>query len=336
MASGSRGNRRRLTWAAMAGGWSFQGANAEYTQPEDPSQPVGVALSSTRIRNGRMSARIRLENPADNAGRLLLGYSAATHGYYSAGLGGYNRAYVIDEYVPGRRWQAVAVGGSAAQLEGSVAYDVDVSIRGQRLRLEVDGIEVMDHQLPHPLEGDQAGLFGWGTRPVSFEDVQWFEDRPRAFVVMQFTEPFNSLYAEVICPVCREMQLCPFRADDVFRPGLILQDITSALVESAVVIADITPPNPNVFYELGYAHARSTPTVLLARRDSQLPFDVRGYRVIFYDDSIGGKSRVENDLRRHLLSIFGARPNGERAVASSVDDGDHTERLGDGGSVAQE
>ena len=74
-------NRERLTWAAMAGGWSFQGANAEYTRPRDPAQPVGVALSSRRIRNGRMSARIRLANPADNAGRLLLGYNAATRGY---------------------------------------------------------------------------------------------------------------------------------------------------------------------------------------------------------------------------------------------------------------
>ena len=84
---------------------------------------------------------------------------------------------------------------------------------------------------------------------------------------MEFTEPFDSLYAEVIRPVCEDLELEPYRADDVFRPGLILQDIISGLVESDVIIAEITPTNANVFYELGYAHARNTPTVLLARRN---------------------------------------------------------------------
>ena len=42
---------------------------------------------------------------------------------------------------------------------------------------------------------------------------------------MQFTEPFDSLYAEVIGPVCEELQFHAYRADEVFRPGPILQDI---------------------------------------------------------------------------------------------------------------
>ncbi len=90
-----------------------------------------------------------------------------------------------------------------------------------------------------------------------------------------------------------------------FVPGLILQDIITGLVESDVIIAEITPTNANVFYELGYAHARNTPTVLLARRNGTLPFDISGHRVIFYDDSIRGKPEVEAALRRHLSSILG-------------------------------
>ena len=121
---------------------------------------------------------------------------------------------------------------------------------------------------------------------------------------MEFTEPFDSLYGEVIRPVCEDLELDPYRADDVFRPGLILQDIISGLVESDVIIAEITPTNANVFYELGYAHARNTPTVLLARRNGTLPFDISGHRVIFYDDSIRGKPEVETALKRHLRSIL--------------------------------
>ncbi|MCY4482640.1 MAG: hypothetical protein OXC12_07180 [Spirochaetaceae bacterium] len=94
------------------------------------------------------------------------------------------------------------------------------------------------------------------------------------------------------------------RADDVFRPGIILQDIINSLLDADLVIAEVTPPNPNVFYELGYAHALAKPTVLLARRGGELPFDISGYRVIFYDDSIGGKPQVETTLDMHLANIM--------------------------------
>ena len=303
-------NGSRLTWAALSGTWSFQESGAEYARPDDAPRPVGVALSSRRLRNGRMSARVQLRDPGEGAGRLLLGYNPVTGGYYSAGLGGYGRAYVIDEHVPGRGWQPVAQEGRASQLGASTGYDVQVDVRGQRLRLGVDGIDVLDRHLPHPIEGCQAGLFAWGTGPVTFRQVAWSDaGRPRAFVVMQFTEPFDSLYAEVIRPVCERMGLHAYRADEVFRPGLILQDVISGLVESDVIIAEITPTNANVFYELGYAHACNTPTVLLARRNGTLPFDVSGHRVIFYDDSIRGKPEVETALRRHLTGILGEPPD---------------------------
>lgn len=43
--------------------------------------------------------------------------------------------------------------------------------------------------------------------------------------------------------------------------------------------------------------------MLLARRGGTLPFDVSGYRVIFYDDTIGGKKEVEDSLDKHLANI---------------------------------
>ena len=46
--------------------------------------------------------------------------------------------------------------------------------------------------------------------------------------------------------------------------------------------------------------ARETPTILLARRGEELPFDISGYRVVFYDDAIDGKAKVEDVLRMHL------------------------------------
>jgi nucleoside 2-deoxyribosyltransferase len=85
---------------------------------------------------------------------------------------------------------------------------------------------------------------------------------------------------------------------------MIVDDIIRSLRDSSVVIADITPDNPNVYYEVGYAHALGTPTILLSDRTrSRLPFDVSGLRTIFYNNTIAGKRDVEEALTRHLTTL---------------------------------
>ena len=83
-----------------------------------------------------------------------------------------------------------------------------------------------------------------------------------------------------------------------------MDDIVRGIVEAKVVIAEITEPNQNVFYELGYAHALKKPTILLADRSKDLPFDISGYRCLFYDNTIGGKSKVQEELFKHLRAIM--------------------------------
>jgi nucleoside 2-deoxyribosyltransferase len=122
---------------------------------------------------------------------------------------------------------------------------------------------------------------------------------------MQFGPPFDTLYTEVIRPTADDLELNVIRIDEIAGPGIIFEDIKRQIAEAKIVIADITAPNQNVFYELGYAHALNKPTILLAQRGKQLPFDIHSYRVIFYDDSIGGKPELERNLQKHLEAILG-------------------------------
>ena len=55
------------------------------------------------------------------------------------------------------------------------------------------------------------------------------------------------------------------RADEELNPGSISNDIFTKLMHSKYVIADITYPNPNVFYELGIRHAISPEQFLLEK-----------------------------------------------------------------------
>ena len=142
-----------------------------------------------------------------------------------------------------------------------------------------------------------------GRNDIRIRNYQVSRERAKAFVVMQFTLPYNELYSDVIIPVCDDLGLIAVRADETYGPGLIIADIAREIIEAKVIIADITPANPNVYYEVGYAHALNKPTILITEKPTQLPFDVSPFRVLFYENTIGGKSKVEAGLRKHLEAI---------------------------------
>lgn len=141
--------------------------------------------------------------------------------------------------------------------------------------------------------------------PVVISNFETTYERPKVFIISQFGEDYDTLYNEVIQPICDRLQYIPIRADEILSPSVILSDIIISIVNSAVIIADITPDNPNVFYEVGYAHALNKPTILLCEKSQRerLPFDVSGFRTIFYDNSIGGKRQVEEKLERFLQNV---------------------------------
>lgn len=273
-------------------------------QENDPS-PHGVALVDIKLRSGRIEVKVRFSEKFEGSvGGILFGYDSESREYYYTGLGGYGFAYDISEFKPNRGWRALEAAGSVQNLELERDYLVEVRVQGQKATLIVDGIKVLGHNLPRPFPGDQIGLYGWGPGPVEFRSFGVDTKRPKIFVVMQFGEQYDSLYTEVIKPISSEMGLESYRADDVYKPGIILQDIIKGIVEAEIIVAEITPPNPNVFYELGYAHAIDKNAILLAERGNKLPFDIQGYRCIFYDNTIRGKRDVEEHLRKHLVNIL--------------------------------
>lgn len=293
-------------WAPLAGKWKFDGSTATYLGPEDPNSPFphGLALSSIRLRSGSISTRVSFDETEMSSGRIVFGYNSSTGAYFSAGLGGYGFAYILDEYLQTRGWKGLRSQGSKLNLDPQSIYDLEVQVQGQSVNLTVNNVKVLEQNLPYPLTGNQIGIFAWGPGKVKFENAASLGAKPRAFVVMQFGEPYDSLYSEVIKPLAESMELDAYRADDVYKPGIILQDIIRGILEAEVVIAEITPANANVFYELGFAHALEKPTILLAERGGELPFDIRSYRCIFYDNTIRGKTDVETNLKKHLRNIL--------------------------------
>jgi hypothetical protein len=178
-----------------------------------------------------------------------------------------------------------------------------VRLVGSRVTASIDGVDMVVTNLPVTLPLGQTGLWCTGSGDILVADFRVEPERPKVFVVMQFSEPYNQLYQEVIKPVCEEFALEVIRADEVYGPGLIISDIEQNILQATIIIADVTPVNANVYYELGYAHALHKQTILIAARDTRLPFDISPFRTLFYDNTIAGKARVEQGLRRHLKAI---------------------------------
>ena len=150
----------------------------------------------------------------------------------------------------------------------------------------------------------QLAFYFSGDSEVSVSDIKIVKYSPKAFIVMQYTEEYNELFSEVIKPVCEEHSLEAIRADDLYTQSQVIQDIVFSIRESAIIIADITPDNPNVYYEVGFSHGINKPTILLCDiTREKLPFDLSGFRTIFYKNKIAGKSKIEETLRKHLNAI---------------------------------
>jgi hypothetical protein len=132
----------------------------------------------------------------------------------------------------------------------------------------------------------------FGTKPVP--------DDPKR------TYDFEKVYRVLIQRAVREAGMIPVRADERVSSALIHTDMFRDLRDRSVVLADLSLDNPNVFYELGVRHVMSSRgTVLMCRKGSSLPFDVKLSRVIFYDfDGISlDWEEVENTVKRLVLAL---------------------------------
>ena len=106
---------------------------------------------------------------------------------------------------------------------------------------------------------------------------------------------YDDLIKEAILKARPSLEV--FRADDVSLPGTITTDIITRLMHSTYVVADVTFPNPNVFYELGLRHACRCGTVIIKdKAGPRVPFDIAHLRYIEYENTTAGLKALATQL----------------------------------------
>ena len=108
--------------------------------------------------------------------------------------------------------------------------------------------------------------------------------RTRSLVIA----PFDAAGARVLDAVRSALEhigVEVFRLDNIAAGALWANAITDAVRSSDFLVVDVTRQNPNVFYELGFAHALRKPTILLVSSEATgaLPSDLAGFQYIVYE-----------------------------------------------------
>ncbi|WP_339541258.1 hypothetical protein [Pseudomonas sp. RA_5y_Pfl1_P24] len=119
------------------------------------------------------------------------------------------------------------------------------------------------------------------------------EAQKTCFVIMPIAdmdgyEPghFTRVYEHLIKPACSKAGYVAHRADLVAASNYIIIDILRKIVESDLVICDLSGRNPNVLYELGVRQAFNLPTVLIKDQITPRIFDIQGLRCADYRHSL--------------------------------------------------
>jgi hypothetical protein len=120
---------------------------------------------------------------------------------------------------------------------------------------------------------------------------------------MPFSEERKEVYKYGIAPACQRAGFKAVRVDELKGHFNINRKIIEHIFSSNAVIAEITDKNPNVFYEMGVAHAIGNKTIMIAQNAKELPFDISNYRCIIYKQSVDGLQQLQEEILESLQEL---------------------------------
>lgn len=124
------------------------------------------------------------------------------------------------------------------------------------------------------------------------------------FVLMPFEDAFDPVYEEAIKPGAEDAGMWCARADKVRDNRAVIEKIKGSIQRAGIIVADMTGDNPNVFYEIGYAHGLGKECILITQASSEkVPFDIRHLEHIKYTPSQEGLAKLRRDLKETIVHV---------------------------------
>jgi hypothetical protein len=195
-------------------------------------------------------------------------------------------------------------------LTGDTAYDeylryesVDDLLEGVYISRKPRGRRD-DSVLTSLLSSDITERWGSFSRATTIERKSIKTNT--AFVLMAIDQEkpdLEDVYT-TIKEVCREFGIAAYRADEIEHQDRITDLILREIQTCEFLIADLSYERPNVYYEVGYAHALNKKPILYRRMGTRLHFDLFVHKVPEYKNI----TELKELLRRRLEAILGRKP----------------------------
>lgn len=127
--------------------------------------------------------------------------------------------------------------------------------------------------------------------------------QPFCFVVMPFRPELNFLYLYLQRYMADKHGLRVERGDHRVLTKALIDKVRDQIVEADVVLADVTGANPNVFYEIGLAHAIGRPVIYMTQDPPErAPVDIRQFEFICYD--LGRHDELLSRIDNAIQNVF--------------------------------
>ena len=123
------------------------------------------------------------------------------------------------------------------------------------------------------------------------------QPKPFVFVLMPFDPSFKDLYELGIKAASVDAGAYCERVDEQIYDESTLQRVYNQIAKADLLVAEMTGKNPNVFYEVGYAHALGKRVILLTKTAEDIPFDLKHYPHVIHENKI---SDLKPELTRRV------------------------------------
>jgi hypothetical protein len=106
----------------------------------------------------------------------------------------------------------------------------------------------------------------------------------RLFIVMPMFEEDPGLpdVLDTIKDTAQRLGINAVRIDEFDSSGRITDNLVEGLKTAAFVVVDLTHSRPNVYWEAGYTHGLGKTPIYIARKGTNLAFDIKDYPVIYF------------------------------------------------------